>query len=164
MKSKIFNCPDWVAFLLIAVSVIVPLLLGGCRKDKNNAQVAYNLEQAWDSTHIKYEQKYHQTYVNSWANGYSILPDTIIFHSDKSITEISSGGTSILIYPSYFVYGNCISFLKVSDTAIAHLPFHNNISFSDTGRIFVANDTIFELYFWPNNNPFFMQPQVAYAY
>jgi hypothetical protein len=105
MKSKIFYCSDCLGLLLIAAAIIAPLMLGGCHK-KNDTPVSSYVSTA-ASIGVEFEKKYHM-----------IGGDTVVFHSNQTITESSglinavNGGPVTYSFNCRASTGNSISLLK----------------------------------------------------
>ncbi len=102
MKSKIFNCPDWVSFMLIVLAIVVPLLLGGCKKSENN-DVSTSYTSTAGVIGLQFEKKY------VLSNG----GDTVTFHSNQTATEnVVLGKTFTYSFSSSSVSGFSNSVVK----------------------------------------------------
>jgi hypothetical protein len=136
-------------------------LFYSCHKlgDSISTPVVKTYEQAWDSIGLQYEKKY-------WFQHESLPPDeydTIIFHSDKSITEIypavppSGASASITYFPTHndvYYYKDlrtntevtCIKFFPMNDTFTGHFPLHDYLS-KDTAILIPGNGIVWAFEF-----------------
>lgn len=77
-------------FMKNILLLLVCLSVWGCQKS-NNVTPSYSSAQIWDSVGIQYEKKYIikiASYTSvTWIDTLNIPGDTLIFHSDSTITE-----------------------------------------------------------------------------
>lgn len=90
------------------ILLFVLLMVAGCKKSKNddpNDYVHLTSQQVIDSVHFYYEKKY----VTYTPDPISYSNDTLIFHSDNSVTEKISSD-SVVFLPTIIAYDSSLHY------------------------------------------------------
>ena len=101
--------------------LILLVFVVGCKKAEQSSPfkvVTYSYGDVWESVGIQYEKKY-------WLLN-SIMPDTLVFHNDNTITELFSGSAYLLHTTSHAVdtFVNLPQSLPGTFTELKYIIYH----------------------------------------
>ncbi len=106
-----YICQNIHAMKNLLLFVLVCCLFA-CKK-KDTPSPANDFYVAWDSLHMNFEKKYWFTNLPS-----AIKVDTLIFHHDKSLTEIKPDSGSITYTPWCYNYVNTVQVGGTTESSV----------------------------------------------